>query len=191
MLELTSNPEPPSQPLPLFRAEALAAQQHKFYGEILLIRPLSLTLLVWLGIGISAAVLGFLLLGTYTEKAHVDGVLLPREREADLFFPAQAVKFVQVGQSIQIYCRSCSRIEVQTRIGTVKEISKSALSPEELSAQLHPVPQGPLYRVSLILPANEDPPFPEGARLEATLPLGRRPLLSWLFERGDSTETGK
>lgn len=190
MLDLTPNPEPTSQPLPLFRAEALAAQQHKFYGEILLIRPFSLTLLVWLGIGISAAVLGFLLLGTYTEKAHVDGVLLPKEKAADLFLPAQTVKFVQVGQSIQIHCRSCSRIEAQTRIGTVEEISKSALSPEELSAQLHPAPPGPLYRVRLTLPANEDQPFPEGARLEATLPRGRKPLLNWLFERGDSTETG-
>jgi hypothetical protein len=189
MFAPTPTPEPSSQPLPLFRAEVLAAQQHKFYGEILFIRPFSLTLLVWLGIGISAAVLGFLLLGTYTEKGHVDGVLLTGE--ADLFVPSQTVKFVRPGQSIQIHCRSCSRIEAQTRIGTVKEISKSALRPDELSAQLNAAPQGPTYRVRLILPRNDDEPFPEGARLEATLPLGRKPLLNWLFERGDSRETGK
>jgi hypothetical protein len=199
MLPPTPNPEPPSQPLPLFRAEALAARQHKFYGEILLIRPLSLTLLVWLGIGISAAVLGFLLLGTYTEKAYVDGFLLPREtdsRQADLFIPAQMVKFVRLGQSIQIGCRSCSQIEAQTRTatvktGTVKEISKLALSPDELPAQLntsrHTSVQGPIYRARLLLPKEEAEPFPEGARLEATLPLGRKPLLNWLFERGASS----
>jgi hypothetical protein len=194
MLPPTPNPEPPSQPLPLFRAEALAARQYKFYGEILLIRPLSLTLLIWLGIGISAAVLGFLLLGTYTEKAYVGGFLL--RGEADLFIPAQMVKFVRLGQSIQIRCRSCSQIEAQTRTatvktGTVKEISKSALSPDELPAQLntsrHTSVQGPIYRARLLLPKEEAEPFPEGARLEATLPLGRKPLLNWLFERGASS----
>lgn len=186
----TSNPEPPSHPLPLFRAEALAAQQQKFYGEILLIRPFSLTLLVWLGIGISAAVLGFLLLGSYTEKAHVGGVLLPQRsdlRQADFFFPSQTVKFVRLGQSIQIRCPSCSQIQVQTGVGTVKEISESALSPDEIPAKLNTVPQARMYRVRLTLPNDE--PFPEGARLEATLPLARKPLLSWLFERGDSRET--
>jgi len=200
MFPATPNPEPPSQPLPLFRAEALAAQQHKFYGEILLIRPLSLTLLIWLGIGISAAVLGFLLLGTYTEKAHVSGVLLPREadsrptdlRQADLFLPAQTVTFVRLGQSIRIHCRSCSQNEAQTgtatvKTGTVEEISKSVLSPDELLAQLNTASQGPMYRVRLILPGDEGEPFPEGARLEATLPLGRKPLLNWLFERGASS----
>ncbi len=34
----------PPDPAPLFRPEALDAQQQKFYGEILLLRPLSLTL---------------------------------------------------------------------------------------------------------------------------------------------------
>jgi hypothetical protein len=183
----------------LFRAEALAAQQQKFYGEILLIRPFSFTLLVWLGIGISAAVLGFLLLGTYAEKADVGGFLLPREadlRQADLLIPAQMVKFVRVGQSIQIRCRSCSQIEAQTKpatvkTGTVKEISKLVLSPDELPAQLntalHTSAQGPIYRARVILPKEEYEPFPEGARLEATLPLRRKPLLNWLFERGASS----
>src|SRR6516164_4819152 len=182
MLPPTPNPEPPSQPLPLFRAEALAARQYKFYGEILLIRPLSLTLLIWLGIGISAAVLGFLLLGTYAEKAYVSGFSL--RGEADLFIPAQMVKFLRLGQSIQIRCRSCSQIEAQTRTatvktGTVKEISKLALGPDELPAQLntarHTSVQGPIYRARLLLPKEEAEPFPEGARLEATLPLGRKP----------------
>lgn len=181
MFAPTPNPEPPSQPLPLFRAEALAAQQHKFYGDILLIRPFSLTLLIWLGIGMSAAVLGFLLLGTYTEKAHVSGVLLPKtgtgDTQADLFLLPQVVKFVRPGQSVQIHCQSCSQIEAPNRTGTVEEVSSSA--------------QGSMCRVRLILARAEDQPFPEGARLEATLPLGRKPLLKWLFERSDSTEIGK
>src|SRR5205807_9764630 len=81
------------EPLPLFRPEALASQQQKLYGEILLIRPLSLAFLGWLGIAIAGCVLGFLLLGQITEIARVSGVLLPSPEttaastEADLFVP--------------------------------------------------------------------------------------------------------
>src|SRR5215467_16350299 len=63
------------EPLPLFRPEAIAALQQKFYGEIILIRPFSLMLLCWFALGISAAVLGFLFLGQYTERARVPGVM--------------------------------------------------------------------------------------------------------------------
>src|SRR5947209_18081273 len=70
-LESHSN-EPP---LPLFRPEAVAALQQKFYGEIILIRPFSLMLLCWFALGITVAVLGFLFLGQYTERARVPGVI--------------------------------------------------------------------------------------------------------------------
>ena len=63
------------EPLPLFRPEAIAALQQKFYGEIILIRPFPLMLLCWFALGISAAILGFLFLGQYTEKARVPGII--------------------------------------------------------------------------------------------------------------------
>ena len=94
------------QPLPLFRPEALASQQQKLYGEILMIRPLSLTFLAWLGVAIAASVLGFLLLGQITEKARVSGVLLPAyeitaaPEEADLFVPNGMLRFVQPGEHL-------------------------------------------------------------------------------------------
>ncbi len=64
------------EPLPLFRPEALAAQQHKFYGQIVLIRPFSLLFLGLLGFVIAASTAAFLVLGHYTEKAYVSGILL-------------------------------------------------------------------------------------------------------------------
>jgi hypothetical protein len=179
-------PEPSQQPLPLFRAEALAAQQQKFYGEILLIRPLSLALFVWLGIGISALVLGFLLLGSYTEKAHVFGVLLPSEGggvRADLYVPARAIKFVRPGDSVQLHCQSCSGQEFQIQTGSVSEISKSVLSPKEVAAQSNIAAQEPMYRITLTLPSAETEPLAQGARVEADLSLGQKPLLRWLFGR--------
>src|SRR6476469_3948137 len=74
---LSSEERPSSsvEPLPLFRPEAIAALQQKFYCEIILIRPFSLVLLCWFALGITAAVLGFLFLGQYTERARVQGVI--------------------------------------------------------------------------------------------------------------------
>jgi hypothetical protein len=66
MLEPNTDPAA-AQPLPLFRAEVLASQQQKFYGEILLIRPFSTSFLITLGLALGAVVLGVLLLGHYTE----------------------------------------------------------------------------------------------------------------------------
>lgn len=180
MMQRNSYPETTQQPLPLFRAQALAAQQHKFYGEILLIRPLSLALLFWLGITVSAVVVAFLVFGNYTEKIHVTGVLLQAENtglQANLYVPARAVKFVRPGESIQVHCQS------QTATGHVSEISNSVLSREEVAAQSKMMVQEPMYRISLSLPLVNPKALPQGAAVEAELRLGRRPLLQWLFER--------
>src|ERR1700760_1277835 len=91
-------------PLPLFRPEALAAQQQKFHGEIILIRPLSLMLLTWFALGITAAVLGFLLLGQYTERVHVSGVIAvagsnssAETLQAQLFVPGRFIGRLHTG----------------------------------------------------------------------------------------------
>src|SRR5262249_58200931 len=65
------------KPLPLFRSEAILHQQQKSLGEIILIRPLSLTLLTSLVVAIVGLALGFLLLGRYPEKVRLSGALLP------------------------------------------------------------------------------------------------------------------
>lgn len=57
----TTSPASPEQSLPLFRPEAMAAQQQKFYGELLRIRPLSIALLLWLAVALAGIVLGVLL----------------------------------------------------------------------------------------------------------------------------------
>lgn len=180
MIQGNSHPETAQQPLPLFRAEALAAQRHKFYGEILLIRPLSQTVLFWLGISVSAVVVGFLLLGNYTEKFNVRGALLPTENaglRAELYVPARALKFVRPGDSIQVHCQS------QTATGHISEVSTSAVSREEVATQSKMMVQEPMYRIILALHPAEAEALPKGAAVEAELRLGRRPLLQWLFER--------
>jgi len=61
----------------LYRTEALKSRQSKFYGELLITRPLSLSVLT---LGSCAAVIAlvcFLLMGKYTQKQRVAGVIVP------------------------------------------------------------------------------------------------------------------
>ena len=55
------------QPLPLFRPEALAAQE-TIHGDVLRIRPLSLVFFLWLGAALGAMALIYLLAGRNPKK---------------------------------------------------------------------------------------------------------------------------
>src|SRR5947199_8974239 len=111
-----SSVESPSsvEPLPLFRPEAIAALQQKFYGEIILIRPFSLMLLCWFALGITAAVLGFLFLGQYTERARVPGVITATAAsypgasgegtQAEVYVPGNLLNRLHVGSRLTLRC---------------------------------------------------------------------------------------
>jgi len=62
---------------PLFRREALEAHRQQWMGEVRLVRPVSLSVLVVVLLGVAIAVGAWLVLGEYTRKAHVRGVLVP------------------------------------------------------------------------------------------------------------------
>ncbi len=116
-----------SEPLPLFRPEAIAALQQKFYGEIILIRPFPLMLLCWFALGITAAVLGFLFLGQYTEKARVPGIITsgglatPNAAEAAVYVPEKMISRLHPGTQLTLRCDSCPG-QFARQIGTVLEI---------------------------------------------------------------------
>ena len=198
------------EPLPLFRPEALAAQQQKFYGEIILIRPFSLLLLSWFAVGITSAVLGFLLLGHYTERAHVSGVLAvspaanangsAKDLEAFFFVPGRLISRLHPGSQLTLRCTDCSApFSLQTV--TVLEVADTPLGPAELS-QLNLNQSGPIYKVpvyripiyrikvsfppqaALVSQINSSPQT--GMSVEAEIPLGRKPLIRWFFERSES-----
>jgi membrane fusion protein len=175
------------RPLPLFRPEALASQQQKLYGEILLIRPLSLTFLAWLGVAIAASLLAFLILGQITEKARVSGVLLPAHEitaaptEADLFVPDGILRFVQPGEHLLLIGPADQRQSV-----TVQRISGSAVSPAEVPSQGRRAATH-IHRVVVMLssPISGAPSATDASlsKIEAEIPLGRKPLIKWLFGR--------
>jgi len=188
------------EPLPLFRPEALAAVQQKFYGEIILIRPFSLILLGWFAIGIAAAVLGFLLLGQYTERARVPGVVTGRpsslqgtpapKLEAEFYVPGLWISRLHPGNQLALRCQTCSE-QFAPRVGTVLEVSNAPLNPAELS-QVNLDLTGPVYKMKVSLPppatqfAQLNPSPQTGMRMEAEIPLGRKPLIQWFFERSGS-----
>ncbi|HSC01054.1 MAG TPA: hypothetical protein VLE45_14140, partial [Burkholderiaceae bacterium] len=62
---------------PLFRPEAVEAHRQQWIGEVRLVRPVSLSVLALVLVGVAIVVGAWLVLGEYTRKAHVRGVLVP------------------------------------------------------------------------------------------------------------------
>lgn len=192
-------------PLPLFRPEAVAALQHKFYGEIILIRPFPLMLLCWFALGITAAVLGFLFLGQYTEKTRVPGVITisgsaapntgPPKAEAEVYVPAPMIARLHPGTQLSLRCDSCPA-QFARQVGTVLEIPQSPLSPADISeANLNLAGTGnniQLYKIKVSLPPQAaqtmqvNPSTQTVVKAEAEIPLGHKPLIKWFFERSGS-----
>lgn len=184
--------------LPLFRPEAIAAQQQKFHGEIILIRPLSLALLSWIALGVAAAALGFLFLGQYTERIHAYGTFAPtpgtvsvaQGLQANIFVSGHRINRIHLGDQVSLRCADCSAPFSQWT-GKVLELPASPLGAAELS-QLPEHLSGPVYRIVVSLPPQavqitQLKALPQtGARVEATIPLGRNPLIKWIFERSGS-----
>lgn len=167
-------------PLPLFRQEAMLYQQHKFYGDIILIRPLSLTLLTWLVIAIVALAFGLLGFGHYTEKARLP-VSVPAGAAAgnqvQIQVPGRWLALVHPGTHLSVRCWGCSSSVAET--ATVLTISNSSLTTSGSD----------FFKVTLSLPPQAaqtlglNQPPQAGMRVEAEVPLGRKPLIQWFFSR--------
>jgi len=182
-------------PLPLFRPEAIAALQQKFYGEIILIRPFPLMLLCWFALGITAAVLGFLFLGQYTERARVPGIINSGLSEAAVYVPARMIAGLHPGTQLTLRCSSCPA-QFARQVGTVLEIPQAPATPADLS-QANLDLAGPgntiaIYKIKVSLPPQAaqtmqvDPSTQAGVKVEAEIPLGHKPLIKWFFERSGS-----
>jgi hypothetical protein len=185
--------------LPLFRPEAILNQQQKPYGDIILIRPLSLTLLTGLALVIVALAAAFLLLGHYTEKARVSGALLAEPAgasnsndaglRAELYVPGRLLTSVEPGARLQLHCESCPQ-KLREQDVTVLEVSDKPITSDSNSASAKP--SEPSYKVTVSLPpgaaqsAAFNHPPQAGVPVEAEIPLGRKPLLKWLFKPSGS-----
>lgn len=88
---------------PLFRHEALEAHRQQWLGEVRLVRPVSLSVTVLVLIAAAVAIGTWLVLGEYTRKAHVSGVLVPDRGWIRLVAPQLATvaeRRVEQGQAV-------------------------------------------------------------------------------------------
>ncbi|KAB2876605.1 MAG: HlyD family efflux transporter periplasmic adaptor subunit [Burkholderiaceae bacterium] len=88
---------------PLFRHEALEAHRQQWLGEVRLVRPVSLSVMVLVLIAAAVAIGTWLVLGEYTRKAHVSGVLVPDRGWIRLVAPQLATvaeRRVEQGQAV-------------------------------------------------------------------------------------------
>lgn len=89
---------------PLFRREAIEAHRQQWMGEVRLVRPVSMSVLVVLLVAVAVAVGSWLVLGEYTRKAHVRGVLVPDRGWIRLVSPQVATvaeRRVTQGQAVR------------------------------------------------------------------------------------------
>lgn len=75
----------------LFRKEAVLEQRTETMGDILLIRPLSFTLLTSIAVGMAILVCCFLIWGTYTQRSTVAGQLIPDTGLVKVFTPQAGI----------------------------------------------------------------------------------------------------
>ncbi len=185
-------------PLPLFRPEALVTQD-RLYGEILLIRPFSLTVLAWVAFGITGAVLCGLFLVRYPEFVTISGSVVNSpaaaaslsagtQVEAVIKVPVRWLPALHTRQIVAIRCPSCSDSSARTASTILRASSISAASVGTNVGAADPNRIETL-KVTLAFSSGAVAAAPDwrllqpGAGIELAVPAGRNSLAHWLFER--------
>ena len=119
----------------LFRSEALAHQQQKLLGEILLTRPLSMQILSWAAFCIALIIVGFVIWGEYTKKQRVVGVLMP-DKGIIRIYPQQpgTVLALKVKEGDKVRKGQVLYLLTSERIGGGGQATQAALH-QQLQAQ--------------------------------------------------------
>lgn len=88
----------------LFRDQALASQQTKWLGDIVLIRPLSFTFLTISAVVLASIVCAFLAWGSYTKHSTISGQLIPNTGLIKVYAPQAGIVIqqqVKEGQQVK------------------------------------------------------------------------------------------
>lgn len=108
--------------------------------------------------------------------------------QAQLLLPSRAAGFLAVGKQVALRYQAFPYQKFGQQYGHVIDVSRSALSPAEVSAITGQQTQEPMYRVMVALDRQEVMAYgkPEaikpGMALEADILLERRRLIEWVFE---------
>ncbi|WP_426270237.1 HlyD family secretion protein [Dyella kyungheensis] len=122
-------------------------------------------------------------------QAVVSLVPLGSALEAQLWVPSQAIGFVRIGTSVVLRYNAFPYQKFGAQRGTVTAVSRSALTPTELTAVLGQTSaREALYRVDVALPEQyinvygHPEPLKPGMAVEADLLLDKRRMIEWIFE---------
>lgn len=132
----------------LFRQEALDFHREKPLGDVILVRPLSVSLLTGAAVCIALVVLGFAWWGEYTRKAHVVGYLEPSKGVIKVYAPQAGTlieKHVVEGQAVSqgavlfvVSSERSSREATETQATAIAQLRRRRESlREELAKQEH------------------------------------------------------
>jgi membrane fusion protein len=116
--------------------------------------------------------------------------ILPAESklEAELYAPSRAVGFLRPGMDVQLRYQAYSYQKFGQAKGRVREISRTALRPDELSLPGAAANSEPVYRVRVALDRQTveaygaEQPLRSGAALDGSIVLDKRHLYEWVLE---------
>ncbi len=109
--------------------------------------------------------------------------------QAQLLVPSSAIGFVHDGTAVLLHYQAFPYQKFGVQHGTVTQVSRSALTPVEITTLLgQQLPPEPLYRVVVKLATQHVVAYGRlqalkpGMRLDADLMLDRRRMIDWIFE---------
>lgn len=110
--------------------------------------------------------------------------------QAQLLVPSRAIGFIAPGSRVVLRYQAFPYQKFGQRYGEITDISRSALSPSEISALIGQAVQQtePLYRVQVALDSQhvmaygKAEPVKPGMALDADILMERRSLIEWMFE---------
>ncbi len=108
--------------------------------------------------------------------------------QAQLLVPSSAIGFVRVGQTVNLRYEAFPYQKFGLQHGRILEVSRSALTPSEVSLLVGQTPEQPLYRVEVeiekqaIAAYNQEQALKPGMALDADIMMDRRRLVEWVFE---------
>jgi membrane fusion protein len=100
--------------LPLFRTESENARATSWLGRIVLVRPLSFTLMSGAALVITLSLGAFFYLGEYTRKARVNGVLAPTQGVMRIVAP-------QGGVALKVLAREGERVPIDAPLFVIAD----------------------------------------------------------------------
>lgn len=109
--------------------------------------------------------------------------------QAQLLVPSSAIGFIHRGMGVVLHYQAFPYEKFGVQHGTVIGVSRSALSPTEVTSMLgQQPPEEPMYQVQVRLAYQDihvygrSEPLKPGMMLDAELLLDRRRMIEWIFE---------